>query len=425
MEKKYQSRMGKSKVAIMSLLWVLFGLCISPHLNAEARTSSPLEREIEAKLKQLNKPAVKTIKSEDGDIIDCVNIYEQPAFDHPALKNHTIKEWNVQMMPDFLLESENSSTGKIFQTWQKSGSCPKGTIPIRRILKEDLLRAASLERFGRKPPALFNNSTTLNFSIPNAGNSLFIPENRSSSYLVTLGYNYIGAQADINVWNPQVKMPDDFTTAQIWLKNSNNPYFESVESGWMVETSIAGWLILCMQLQRDSYRSTGCFDLTCSGFIQTGQVVLGGSIGPISSPLGPQYEINVGIFLEPDSGNWYLKLNKNMGVGYWPAEILGSLRQSAILVEWGGQVSSTNIKKESPHTGTTMGSGDFAGGRYANACYMRNVRIKDYSLQLKYPDPVTAMADEPYCYSSLNEVKYGLEPVFYFGGPGRNPPYCP
>jgi len=30
-------------------------------------------------------------ESEDGDIIDCVDIYEQPAFDHPALKNHTIK----------------------------------------------------------------------------------------------------------------------------------------------------------------------------------------------------------------------------------------------------------------------------------------------------------------------------------------------
>ncbi|TKY74932.1 hypothetical protein E2542_SST03697 [Spatholobus suberectus] len=261
--------MGKSKVAIL-LLWVLFALCIRLHLNnVEARASSPLEKEIEAKLKQLNKPAVKTIKSEDGDIIDCVNIYEQPAFDHPALKDHTIK-----MMPDFLLESQNSSTkdgsesqSVIFQTWQKSGSCPKGTIPIRRILKEDLLRAASLDRFGRKPPAVFKNSAhgfNLNFSNLTADSS-FIPENRSSSYLVTLGYNYIGAQTDINVWNPRVDMPDDFTTAQIWLKNNNNPYFESVESGWMVNPKLyrdratrffAYWT-------RDSYRSTGCFDLTC------------------------------------------------------------------------------------------------------------------------------------------------------------------
>ncbi|KAG5048253.1 hypothetical protein JHK85_009356 [Glycine max] len=66
-------------------------------LTVEARASSPLERQIEAKLKQ--------------------------------------------------------PTKSVIYTWQKSGSCPKGTIPIRRILKEDLLRAASLDRFGQKPPS--------------------------------------------------------------------------------------------------------------------------------------------------------------------------------------------------------------------------------------------------------------------------------
>jgi hypothetical protein len=27
----------------------------------------------------------------DGDFIDCVDINQQPAFDHPLLKNHTIQ----------------------------------------------------------------------------------------------------------------------------------------------------------------------------------------------------------------------------------------------------------------------------------------------------------------------------------------------
>lgn len=103
-----------------------------------------------------------------------------------------------------------------------------------------------------------------------------------------------------------------------------------------------------------------------------------------------------GVIWEPDSGNWYLKIKNNV------AEILGSLTHSAILVEWGGQVSSTNIKNhESPHTGTEMGSGHAASGRFQNACFMRNVRIKDYSLQLKYPEHAYAMAEEPYCYTSL------------------------
>lgn len=38
------------------------------------------------------------------------------------------------------------------------------------------------------------------------------------AHLVAYGYNFIGAQANINIWNPKTELPDDFTTAQIWLK---------------------------------------------------------------------------------------------------------------------------------------------------------------------------------------------------------------
>ncbi|KAL2346524.1 hypothetical protein Fmac_000524 [Flemingia macrophylla] len=397
--------MGESKVATL-LLWIFFTSC------SAAKVVSLSEIEIEAELKRLNKPAVKTIKSEDGDIIDCVDIYKQPAFDHPALKNHTIRT-----VPDFLLKSQNSKTIKssdsepeVFQTWQKSGSCPEGTVPIRRILKEDLLRASSLQRFGRKPPAVFKNATkpfNLNFINPNES-KIYVPENRSAAYLVTMGYNYIGAEGDINVWNPHVQLSDDFTTAQIWLKTGNGGDFESVESGWT----------------KDSYKTTGCFDLVCSGFVQTASTaVLGASIEPISSRYGQQYDFNFGIFWD-DSGNWWLKIKHDVPVGYWPAELLGNLRHSATLVEWGGQVFSEQVKK-SPHTQTSMGSGEFANGLWGDACFINNVRIKDYSLQLKYPEFVSTHADEPYCYNSLNYMKtYGQEPVFYFGGPGQRPPYC-
>jgi len=117
-------------------------------------------------------------------------------------------------------------------------------------------------------------------------------------------------------------------------------------------------------------------------------------------------------------------VKKNVPVGYWPAEILSSLRHSAIAVEWGGEVYSTNIKKKSPHTETQMGSGEFANGRFQEACYMGDIRIMDYSLQLKYPRNVTAVVQEPFCYTAANDARRGLEPVFYFGGPGRNPVHC-
>lgn len=41
--------------------------------------------------------------------------------------------------------------GENFQLWSLSGeSCPEGTIPIRRTTEQDMLRASSINRFGRK-----------------------------------------------------------------------------------------------------------------------------------------------------------------------------------------------------------------------------------------------------------------------------------
>ena len=38
------------------------------------------------------------------------------------------------------------------QLWSISGeSCPEGTVPIRRTTEQDMLRASSVKRFGRKP----------------------------------------------------------------------------------------------------------------------------------------------------------------------------------------------------------------------------------------------------------------------------------
>lgn len=50
-------------------------------------------------------------------------------------------------------------------------------------------------------------------------------------------------------------------------------------------------------VQRDTYNKTGCFDLLCSGFVHTNKnIVLGGTLGPISSPGGQQYELNYAIY---------------------------------------------------------------------------------------------------------------------------------
>ncbi|KAJ8449283.1 hypothetical protein Cgig2_002415 [Carnegiea gigantea] len=46
------------------------------------------ELDMQEQLKHLKKPSAKTIRTGWGDIYDCVDLYRQPAFDHPLLRNH-------------------------------------------------------------------------------------------------------------------------------------------------------------------------------------------------------------------------------------------------------------------------------------------------------------------------------------------------
>uniref|UniRef100_A0A2C9U9V6 Neprosin PEP catalytic domain-containing protein n=1 Tax=Manihot esculenta TaxID=3983 RepID=A0A2C9U9V6_MANES len=406
------------------LLLLMAVSVLSTRVHCEAG-GEKTEEEINMKLKLFNKPAVKTIKSEDGDIIDCVDIYKQPAFDHPALKNHTL-----QMRPSSDVLTETSTTAKnktyevvqAFQTWQKSGTCPNGTIPIRRIHREDLLRAASLDQFGRKYPNSRNQTATQdpNAHLGKKAVSVVSLPNRSSAVLFAYAYNFIGASGDINVWNPHVQAQGEYTTAQIWAKAGPGDTFESVEAGWVVHPALFGdtrtrlfayWTV-------DGYRNTGCFDLTCTGFVQTSsEIALGLAIEPISS-FQYQTVINVYMFLDVTTGSWWLHVN-NKPVGYWPGKLFSFLTYSAIAVEWGGDVYSQNVRK-TPHTMTAMGSGYAAEELFGLACFINNVRIVDFSKSPKYPNPVNVFADEYRCYSAINYIEgNGVEPVFFFGGPGQ------
>jgi len=61
-------------------------------------------------------------------------------------------------VPDSRHDKNTSNRSIPLQIWQRSGSCPTGTIPIRRTRTQDLLRADDLEKFGRKNPQFVNSS---------------------------------------------------------------------------------------------------------------------------------------------------------------------------------------------------------------------------------------------------------------------------
>lgn len=110
--------------------------------------------------------AIRQGEKEDGSTIDCIDIYKQPAFDHPLLKNH-----KLQMKPSSLLQEkmtmsslELTEEDEIILSNSKSKSkfrgCPSGTVPIRRTQKEDLIRAnLPLRHYPPMPNALPSDFT--------------------------------------------------------------------------------------------------------------------------------------------------------------------------------------------------------------------------------------------------------------------------
>ncbi|KAJ4970219.1 hypothetical protein NE237_003318 [Protea cynaroides] len=351
--------------------------------------------DIDKKLKQINRPAVKTIQME-------------PSY-YPAFETMENKKPEIQRA----IEAS--------QLWRKSGSCPEGTIPIRRIRKEDLLRASSLEDFGRKKPSFYSLSPEINQTgcVNSTTKSYSKQANLSVGTLLTQGSAYLGAQGDINVWNPYVAADNEYSGAYISLKNGPYYDFESVESGWVVNPSVYGdrRTRLFGYWTADASKKTGCFDLVCPGFVQTSQsMVLGAVLDPVSVFGGAQYQISTHIYLDPKTGNWWLQFG-NLNLGYWPKSLFGALSQMASSVEWGGEVSSSHIGQTHPHTATDMGTGKYPGIGFKYDCFIRGLRYMDNSLNLKFPTVAYPYTDEYNCYDIYYLRDYIDEPEFYFGGP--------
>ncbi|KAH0884525.1 hypothetical protein HID58_060621 [Brassica napus] len=235
----------------------------------------------------------------------------------------------------------------IVHPWQLVGECPENTIPIKRITKEDLLRIDDIKNYGKK----------LNISQPH---QFYQPTDTSvdngHEYAITYvnGGPYRGTKAQIN---------------------------------------------------RDNYQNTGCYNLICSGFVQINKRLTPGYLlTPISTYNGPQFKFTVQIWKDPKTGNWWLQLNDQELIGYWPKELFTNLAgEGASTIEWGGEV--VNTKKDGQHTTTEMGSGHFPSEGFGKA----------------NPVGVQTLVSRPTCYDIKTGYDKLYEVFFYYGGPGRNP----
>ncbi|WVZ49342.1 hypothetical protein U9M48_000710 [Paspalum notatum var. saurae] len=327
---------GACLVAVVLALTVLF--LELEEGSAAAGTSGRIRsvqerRQVQSLLRKLNKPPLATIQM-------------QPSY-HP--RGHH--------------QDSNNVPRPLTQTWHQNGHCPENTIPIRRTREEDILRASSIERFGKKRPRSMPLQADL--AIHQYGVAFALGDDK-----------YYGTQGTFNLWQPKFEKDEDFSLTQFWIAGGSyeNNDLNTIEVGWQVypEFYADNNTRLFIFWTRDAYETTGCYNLLCSGFVQTNnQIVIGGSISqlsPVSIYDGPQYDLSI-----------------------------FSLEDSATIVEWGGEVAASTAQ-----TTTQMGSGHFPTEGFSKASYIKDIQVVDSTNHLKVPRGVGLIAGQPNCYNVQN-----------------------
>ncbi|KAK0721682.1 hypothetical protein B0T26DRAFT_622030, partial [Lasiosphaeria miniovina] len=299
----------------------------------------------------------------DDDYGDCIPILEQPSVHLQGIKelapppaagngnatgSPSINGGQLQGVPSILSLGLKDRFGNAVQ-------CPAGTIPMQRLTAERLTRFKNLTDFFRKP----NQDELDDRKISKRA----LPHSYAR---VTDTVTNFGGNSWMNLWQPNAY----FSISQHWYV-VNVPH-QTVEGGWTVNRQ--KWDSkprLFIFWTPDDY-ATGCWNLDCSGFVQTNNNWhLGGPWSPISTRDGTQYGFTLQWKLY--RGNWWLFLAGSgsiEAVGYYPASIYknGPITQKADFAKWGGEVAA-----DSSGNFGEMGSGKFPSEGFGRAAYQQTI----------------------------------------------------
>ncbi|PON84575.1 hypothetical protein TorRG33x02_196420 [Trema orientale] len=363
--------------------------------------------ELDRQLKLINKPPLKSFQTEYGDVIDCVDMYKQLAFDHPLLKSHTI-----QMKPKTIPEdkgSEASSAAYISSKYMpKNIRCPTGSVPIRRATREDLIMAESVKYLG------------LNYPTDNRFRSSTVDIQGHHSAVLNLRNQNYGARSRINIWDPSVQ-DHQFSIGTMWIVTGPKEDINSLQAGWAVHKFLSpNGTRLYTYWTADGYQKTGCFNVLCPGFVQVSSEITLGLALPPSTFNGSQTDMLLSLYQDRASGHWWLMFEDKY-VGYWPKEIIPRLGEGATFVSWGGEVYSP-LGMLSP----AMGGGHFPEEGFRKAAYIIQIKVvRDDTNSTKFEDPpdyaLKTWANQPHCYNAKNDYQAagGWGYYVFFGGPGN------
>ncbi|KAM6595237.1 hypothetical protein CsatA_005761 [Cannabis sativa] len=287
------------------LYTVLLCYCKSDQQRVELSRDELLE--IENQLVRLNKSSIKAIKTQHGDIYDCVDFYEQPAFDHPLLKNH---KYDFGMRPSshpYKMVRRYKPPKNVEQVSINNGlkgeKCPIGFVPIRRTTKEDLIRAK-----------LFTKSYTSSINSPPTFHHALV-------YTSDPTKKYNGAGTTASYYTLYNVTGSQYTFGRMKLQNEH----DIIQAGWGVNPSLYGddqtRILIYFQAGQIS-----CFNTLCPGFVLVyPQPMIEMTFNETLPGKLPTWEFDLNIYRDNITGNWWLQFGTDLAhVGYWPSSIFSA-----------------------------------------------------------------------------------------------------
>jgi len=388
---------------------------------------------------------VSSFTTTTGDVVDCVDIYAQPALKQPGMAHHVI-EFAPKTFPEAASQHAAEAVaehGPDAATPEQgvglepstiaspTEQCPKGFVPIRRLTQDTLERFETLEEFRKKVPNHLGH--VRDFDRDDAGDAqqpaldLALPqEGATSLHQYAHAYRYVnnwGAESVINLWNPYTERTNEFSLSQIWVVRGSGADRETVEAGWQKYRDLYGdWRArLFIYFTPDNYGSGGCYNLTCGAFVQTNNsVYIGGAFSEYSQVGGAQKAIKLLWYKDGTYGHWWLRYGETW-VGYYPRTRFDAngLRNYGAKIDFGGEIIDRQTNGR--HTYTDMGSGRWPSAGYSYAAYHRALKYVDTSNSYRNASSLIATRTDLDCYDiSLRSSSGSWGNYFYFGGPGYN-----
>lgn len=352
---------------------------------------------------------------EDGHYVDCVPIQQQPGARsaRPDKAASPPRVERTERPPGYTRPVDLTLKRGRKDVFGREMYCAAGTVPIRRLTLEDMVRFPTLHEFlsGKK-----RDDGSLD------GRPELRPEDDSKHYYAR-GVQFVdnfGADSWLNVWSPTVAQ-DEMSLSQIWVVGGEEKTKQTVEAGWQVypgkwQSDKAALFIY--YTTKGYQKGSGCYNRECEGFKQVANnIYLGRGFTNYSSEGGTQWGFNLQWKRHTD-GNWWLFYKgpgNYIAVGYYPKSLFGdgALAGKATKIAFGGEDTGSLSAKQ-------MGSGRKAADGWQKAAFQNFAFYIDTNTTSRWAD-LTKSEPDPTCYTAdIHNIFGNWGTYLFFGGPSCN-----